>query len=339
MTSPYTPVPTVFSGTITEPVDGEPRTVASVTQMTRKLADGLADVTNKAPVRKDIFLVNGTWTAPAGCTYVDLEMVGGGAGGGGGMGGSTATPTTAGACGGGGGGGARKVRSRITVVPGVVYAVTIGAGGAGGTNGTAAGVLPGVGSDGGDTLFDTLAIARGAQGGSCGQAVWAGVANQYGYVQGGADVKGAAPIATFGIILWISTVDRASHFGGQGGFGTTVLGTPATDGRSSPEGFPGGAPGAAGAIATYRSGGGGGGGGAGPYGAGAAGGVGGASNAGGTGSAGITASAGVANTGAGGGGGGSGGMGNVAGGIGGTGGNGGSGKLIVCYDGLQAVVT
>ena len=66
------------------------------------------------------FTASGYWTAPAGVTQVDYLVVAGGAGGGGN-----------GASGGGGAGGFRT-GTALTVVPGTTYAVTVGAGGAGG---------------------------------------------------------------------------------------------------------------------------------------------------------------------------------------------------------------
>ena len=66
-----------------------------------------------------------TWTAPAGVTKISVVLVGGGGGGSQGAGGY------------GGGGGALAYKNNITVVPGVTYNLTVGAGGThGGTSQT-----------------------------------------------------------------------------------------------------------------------------------------------------------------------------------------------------------
>lgn len=88
---------------------------------------GLAGLTPK----QTNFLVNGTFTIPAGVTAVKVTVVGGGGAGGG----STATNN-----GGGGGSGAVAVKWLSGLTPGLTIAVTVGAGGvgvsaAGGNNG------------------------------------------------------------------------------------------------------------------------------------------------------------------------------------------------------------
>lgn len=86
----------------------------------------------------EIFLADGTFTAPAGVSKVLLTMTGGGAGGGG----------NSGAVAGGGGGAAEGVHELgYTVTAGGTYAVVIGAGGAGGSGAAA-------GTDGGNTIFN-----------------------------------------------------------------------------------------------------------------------------------------------------------------------------------------
>jgi hypothetical protein len=101
---------------------------------------------------------SGTWTCPAGVTSIKVACWG--AGGGGAGSGSSPNLYT----GGGGAGGNYAVNNSITVVPGTVYNVTIGAGGtagpsSGNTNGSA----------GGTTSFSTILFASGGTGGVGGQ--------------------------------------------------------------------------------------------------------------------------------------------------------------------------
>jgi hypothetical protein len=75
---------------------------------------------------------NDTWTCPPGVTSIIVKTWGAGGGGGGAFRTGTATAAT-GANSSGGGGGA-YAQSTLTVVPGTVYKLTVGAGGAGGAN-------------------------------------------------------------------------------------------------------------------------------------------------------------------------------------------------------------
>lgn len=71
MPNSYTPVPTTLPATITEPVGGELRNVATVTQMTRPLADAIVRIqpplTVRVPCGKatlwadDVLTINPTW--------------------------------------------------------------------------------------------------------------------------------------------------------------------------------------------------------------------------------------------------------------------------------------
>ena len=94
-----------------------------------------------------------SYTAPANCTSIYVEAIGGGGGGGG----------TNGAGGGGGGGAGGYCAKYFTVVAAVSYTYAIGAGGAGGPTGT------GSGSAGGNTTFTvggtTITSGGGAGGG------------------------------------------------------------------------------------------------------------------------------------------------------------------------------
>jgi hypothetical protein len=97
------------------------------------------------------FLTSGTWTKPAGVTWVYVEAIGGGAGG---ANATDATDRT-----GGGGGGFNEGLFLASTV-GSTETVTIGAGGAGGGNGTF-----GNGADGGDSSFGSLLSGNGGEGG------------------------------------------------------------------------------------------------------------------------------------------------------------------------------
>lgn len=106
----------------------------------------------------DAFTASGTWTCPAGVTSVKVEAYG--AGGGGGRGGAANKNG-----GGGGGGGAYTVNNSVTVVPGNVYNITVGNGGAGGLTG----INSENGFDGGNTfgIFGaTTVTANGGKGGN-----------------------------------------------------------------------------------------------------------------------------------------------------------------------------
>lgn len=101
-----------------------------------------------------------SYTAPASCTSIYVEAVGGGGGGGG----------TSGAGGGGGGGAGGYCAKYFTVVAAVIYTYAIGAGGAGGPTGLSAG------SAGGNTTFTVGATTITAGGGAGGVNEGAGAA-------------------------------------------------------------------------------------------------------------------------------------------------------------------
>lgn len=93
-----------------------------------------------------------TWTCPAGVTQIEVLVVAGGGGGGR-------------HSGGGGGGGGVIYRPTYQVTPGTVYGITVGAGG----NGPPVGAYPtiggGTGTNGGNSVFDTLTAIGGGAGG------------------------------------------------------------------------------------------------------------------------------------------------------------------------------
>ena len=107
-------------------------------------------------LRTIVFTSSGTWTAGAGTTRVEVEVVGGGGGGGGVQ--ATAETEYSTSAGGGGGGYARK----FIVNAASPQTVTVGAGG---TSAAAAG-----GTAGGTTSFGSLVSATGGEPGQVGFA-------------------------------------------------------------------------------------------------------------------------------------------------------------------------
>ena len=339
----YAGNPAAFPTDFTVPDDGDPSNATSVNVAFGALGDRTAYLfANLSPKVDVLNAAAGTWTCPANVTTVEILAYGAGGGGGGGCGGDTTTPTVRSSMGGGGGGGSRAVVTRLAVTPGVVYNYVVGAGGSGGAGGTPFAIS---GNDGADSLFNSVVVGRGAQGGfaSSANASNAAAAN-YIRTPGGRAVRmGAAPGAptpAFEAVAGVTSAAPPPVEPGCGGQGApAVNGELANTGGAAAEGYVGGAPGFAGATVTNLGGGAGGGGAAGPGGAGGAGATGGAGSTG-TGAAGTaTAVAGAVNSGAGGGGGSGGGQGSTAGGAGSAGAAGGSGKISISYNGPQAVFT
>lgn len=138
---------------------------------------------------------SGNWTAPAGVTTVTVEAWGGGGAGGG----ATVNPSM-----GGGGAGGQYARKVLTVVPGLSYAVVVGAGGTGGT---------GNGPAGGDSTFAVTAVV--AKGGAGGTAAVNGVAGAGSSSAGVGDVVYAGGSGSAG---------SSSGTGGAGGGGAGSTG-------------------------------------------------------------------------------------------------------------------
>ena len=189
----------------------------------------LASTSNAAIVTQK-FTVSNTWTAPAGVTSVEALVVGGGGGGGGQHGG------------GGGGAGGLVYNSAFAVTPGSNYTITVGNGGAAGTDGDQATI-------GGNSVFGTITAYGGGRGGN--ETVQAGGNGGSG---GGSSGYATSPASGKGVYPGSSYISEArqGHDGGQGAFPDTG----ATYGNGGGGGGAGGAGnfGAEGQDQTYRSG-------------------------------------------------------------------------------------
>ncbi len=256
-----------------------------------------------------------TWRCPAGVKVVFLRGVGAGGGGGKGNAGTAANSSVIGG-GGSGGGGAVETLIAVDVVPGVLYDITIPAGGAGGTSGENA-------VAGGDTIIkapgtaagEDIARFNGANQGRLGLA---------GNVQAGEPVRMTALFSN-----WYNPLPGLGGFGGYSGDGRTHgCSGFSNKGGALPAQGTGGLHGTSAGVKFAGGGGGGGGRGVGPDVS--TDGVGGAGGNGNGAGAGFAGSVGTANTQPGGGGGGGGGGGcGTSGGAGGNGGQGGPGRLVI----------
>ena len=88
-------------------------------------------------MRSAYFTKNGTWTCPDNTTAILVSGAGGAGGGAGGSGLGFAADGNTFYSGGGGGGGCFEQKTVLSVSPGIVYTIVIGAGGLGGTGGEA----------------------------------------------------------------------------------------------------------------------------------------------------------------------------------------------------------
>lgn len=154
--------------------------------------------------RIEVFLSNGSWTAPAGITTAYISGAGGGGGG--------AKRASAGA--GGGGGGGTVINYPYTVTPGNSYNIVIGAGGTGATSNAN-------GGNGSDTTFDGSSgvVAKGGQGGQGGNGGIGGGGLDAATTTGGNNVKGGNGAAA------------GSNLGGGGG--ASLMGKGANGGTNN----------------------------------------------------------------------------------------------------------
>lgn len=219
------------------------------------------------------FTGSGTWTKPAGATWVQLLIVGAGGGGGSGRRGAAGTVR----CGGGGGGpGAWLLVVLRASDMGTTWTVTVGAGGPGGAAVTADSTNGNPGTDGGLSEFYALGtmlafLCDGGLGGAGGTATTgaAGAAGPRGTNVGGAGGAASTSGGTGGSAV-VSNTSLAPGGGGAGG-GVTTGDVAGTGGRGaagalygSNAGGTGGGAGVAGAVPVSdglvgRGGGGGGG--------------------------------------------------------------------------------
>ena len=170
----------------------------------------------------DTYATQGTYTftVPLGVTLITVECVGGG--------GAGASINTVGA--GGGGGGGAFATSNISVIPGATYSIIVGSGGS----------L----SDGGDSSFGTIVLAKGGK----------GVATNV--TTGGLGGTTAASIGTTKYAGGAGRNGSLGNFGGGGGggAGSTGAGTTATTGAGGAGNSPGGAGGAGGISGNQHGG-------------------------------------------------------------------------------------
>ncbi len=179
------------------------------------------------------FLASGTWTKPAGVTWIYVEAIGGGGGGrSSAFGGNTCT---------GGGGGEFTSQLMLASTVGATVSVTVGAGGAGGTVGGADG------SAGAASSFGSVVTARGGLGGS------ALSSNSPGLPGAGGSVASSGllfPQAGFGGPS--NGVGGNTIYGGAGGGGCNGSATRA--GGTSTYGGAGGAGGTSGGVGPGAAG-------------------------------------------------------------------------------------
>lgn len=167
------------------------------------------------------FLASGTWTKPAGVTWVYVEVVGGGGGG--------RSSAFSGATSTGGGGGEFTSQLMLASTVGATVTVTVGTGGAGGTIGGSDG------SPGGSSSFGSLASSRGGGGGIQNASVVPGIPGSSGTATVGAGLL----FPQAGFAGSSNGVGGNTIYGGAGGGGSN--GTAARAGGTSTYGGAGGA--------------------------------------------------------------------------------------------------
>jgi hypothetical protein len=196
------------------------------------------------------FTASGTYTKPAGATFVMVECWGGGGGGGSGRLASGETNVSGG---GGGGGGSYTYRLFKASDLAATESVTIGAGGAGGAAVVSANGNGNDGSDGGNTTFGSFLSAYGGGDGKGGVSINQAFGGTSGGVLSAGLTAGGAPrsinVATnatsasvtgqFGGLTQSTGLGQASGFGGGGGAAASAA-NPGNIGGSSYQGGAGG---------------------------------------------------------------------------------------------------
>lgn len=178
------------------------------------------------PGRTALFTSSGSWTAPAGITSILVSAAAGGGGG------SGSNGTTNG--GEGGGGGQAVISDLLTVVPGTVYTITIGAAGAAGASTTN-------GGNGGATSIGSLLTLSGGQGGAY-IGTGSGFAGGSGGAAGGDNnllFAGAGGSSVFGPggQTRATAGSPGAGYGGGGSGGPVQSGPLATAGAAGSPGF------------------------------------------------------------------------------------------------------
>lgn len=193
------------------------------------------------------FVADGTWTKPAGCAFVMVEIISAGGGGGSGRRGNNNTNRSGGR--GGGGGGYKQCLYAATSL-GATEVVVVGAGGTGGAAQTADNTDGNSGVNGGNTSFGSVMISVGGKLGAAGNTA-SGAGGNGGYA-GGAG-QPAVNTQVFGEIGGgvSSTGSGGSAYCGGGGGGANSLVSSGYLGGKSAYGGGGGGPGAS--IASTES--------------------------------------------------------------------------------------
>ncbi|WP_336747905.1 hypothetical protein [Pantoea vagans] len=227
-----------FSVTVKTPSGTGVTLAAGQTQ--RVIGDGTNITLDQVPIRFAKYTSTGSFTVPLGVTTVYLS---GCAGGGGGGGGSSRNSTSSAATGGGGGGaGQSAVRVPVTVTPGQVIAVSVGAGGTSGTASTASSA--GAGGTGGITSFGSLlslAAGVGGNGGTYSTSTSAGGVGGTGYPSGG---TASTVIPTTSGGYGIAGAGGSTAYGGGGSGGICAGASTSAGGDSYGYGSGGGGGGA-----------------------------------------------------------------------------------------------
>jgi hypothetical protein len=174
-----------------------------------------------------------TWTVPSGVTTIYVNGIGGAGGGGGGGGKVTTTSKNGGGGGGGGGAGEYISNVALTVTPGEILTITIGAAGTAGTAGTGStNIAATAGGNGGNTTIvgsvsGTIFTANGGTGGGPGGQGNATV-GAAGTLGAGGVVAGSTPSANgttgnAGTAGAIGTTSSTASAGGTAGSGPTLV--------------------------------------------------------------------------------------------------------------------